>query len=83
MTRTENGDTGVVLKPGRERSVRNRHPWLFSGAIASQRGTPRVRAQRRAFLEALPGEDVGRFKFVGEPGWAETLATRMAGCSDW
>jgi len=40
MTRTKNGDTGVVLKPGRERSVRNRHPWLFSGAIASQRGAP-------------------------------------------
>jgi len=26
----------VVLKPGREKSVRNRHPWVFSGAI--QRG---------------------------------------------
>lgn len=24
----------VTLKPGREKSVRNRHPWLFSGAIA-------------------------------------------------
>lgn len=23
----------VILKPGREKSVRNRHPWLFSGAI--------------------------------------------------
>src|SRR5687768_13797738 len=31
----------VNLKPGRERSVRNRHPWLFAGAIASVRGTPR------------------------------------------
>ncbi|MHB0875732.1 MAG: class I SAM-dependent rRNA methyltransferase [Anaerolineae bacterium] len=25
----------VVLKPGRERSVLNRHPWLFSGGIAT------------------------------------------------
>ena len=25
----------VVLRPGRERSVRNGHPWLFSGGIAS------------------------------------------------
>jgi 23S rRNA (cytosine1962-C5)-methyltransferase len=25
----------VVLKPGREKSVRGRHPWIFSGAIAS------------------------------------------------
>ncbi len=23
----------IILKPGREKSVRNRHPWLFSGAI--------------------------------------------------
>jgi 23S rRNA (cytosine1962-C5)-methyltransferase len=25
----------VVLKPGREKALRNRHPWIFSGAIAS------------------------------------------------
>lgn len=25
----------VTLKPGRERSVKSRHPWIFSGAIAS------------------------------------------------
>lgn len=25
----------VILKPGRDKSVRNRHPWIFSGAIAS------------------------------------------------
>ena len=25
----------VVLKPGREKSLLNRHPWIFSGAIAS------------------------------------------------
>ena len=25
----------VVLKPGREKSLRNRHPWIFSGAVAS------------------------------------------------
>ncbi|MDZ4198024.1 MAG: hypothetical protein U1E27_01930, partial [Kiritimatiellia bacterium] len=24
----------VRLKPGRERSVQGRHPWIFSGAIA-------------------------------------------------
>lgn len=27
--------TQVLLKPGRERSVREGHPWIFSGAIAS------------------------------------------------
>jgi 23S rRNA (cytosine1962-C5)-methyltransferase len=29
---------GVVLKPGREKSVRNRHPWIFSGAIERVEG---------------------------------------------
>jgi 23S rRNA (cytosine1962-C5)-methyltransferase len=28
----------LTLKPGREESVRRRHPWVFSGAIASQEG---------------------------------------------
>ena len=26
--------SSIVLKPGRERAIRNRHPWIFSGAIA-------------------------------------------------
>ncbi len=30
----------IVLKSGRERSVRRRHPWVFSGAIDSVRGEP-------------------------------------------
>ena len=30
----------VRLKPRRERSVRRRHPWVFSGAIAEVRGQP-------------------------------------------
>ncbi|MGC8875344.1 MAG: class I SAM-dependent rRNA methyltransferase [Chloroflexia bacterium] len=30
----------VVLKPGREKSVRQRHPWVFSGAIARVEGQP-------------------------------------------
>src|SRR6266852_992479 len=25
--------TAVILKPGREKSVLRRHPWIFSGAI--------------------------------------------------
>jgi 23S rRNA (cytosine1962-C5)-methyltransferase len=28
----------IRLKPGREKSVRNRHPWVFTGAIAGMRG---------------------------------------------
>jgi 23S rRNA (cytosine1962-C5)-methyltransferase len=30
----------VVLKPGREKSLRHRHPWVFSGAIARVEGEP-------------------------------------------
>jgi 23S rRNA (cytosine1962-C5)-methyltransferase len=29
-----------VLKPGREKSLRQRHPWIFSGAIAAVEGAP-------------------------------------------
>jgi 23S rRNA (cytosine1962-C5)-methyltransferase len=29
----------VRLKQGRERSLENRHPWLFSGAIAGVEGS--------------------------------------------
>jgi 23S rRNA (cytosine1962-C5)-methyltransferase len=28
----------LILKPGRDESVRRRHPWLFSGAVAQARG---------------------------------------------
>jgi len=31
----------VQLKAGKEKSVRNRHPWVFSGAIARVHGSPR------------------------------------------
>ncbi|MGA7985639.1 MAG: class I SAM-dependent methyltransferase [Burkholderiales bacterium] len=30
----------LVLKPGRDKSLRRRHPWLFSGAIARVEGNP-------------------------------------------
>ncbi len=30
----------LVLKPGRERSLRRRHPWIFSGAVARVEGDP-------------------------------------------
>ena len=26
---------GVVLKPGKDKALRNRHHWIFSGAVAS------------------------------------------------
>ncbi len=30
----------IVLKPGRDRSIRQGHPWVFSGAVASVAGSP-------------------------------------------
>lgn len=30
----------LVLKPGREKSLRRRHPWVFSGAVARVEGNP-------------------------------------------
>jgi 23S rRNA (cytosine1962-C5)-methyltransferase len=30
----------IILKPGREKSVLQKHPWIFSGAIAKIEGTP-------------------------------------------
>ena len=32
--------SGVVLKPGREKPVLNRHPWVYSGAIRQVSGDP-------------------------------------------
>jgi 23S rRNA (cytosine1962-C5)-methyltransferase len=29
----------VILRPGRDRSVRRRHPWVLSGAVAEERGS--------------------------------------------
>ncbi len=32
---------GIILKKGKEQSVRRYHPWVFSGAVDSVRGKPR------------------------------------------
>ncbi|MGQ9861857.1 MAG: class I SAM-dependent rRNA methyltransferase [Thiobacillaceae bacterium] len=32
----------LVLKPGREKSVLRRHPWIYNGAIAQVRGDPQA-----------------------------------------
>jgi len=46
----------VILKPGREKSLLRRHPWVFSGAIERVEGTPRsgetvrVESSRGTFL---------------------------------
>jgi 23S rRNA (cytosine1962-C5)-methyltransferase len=48
----------VSLKEGRDESIRRRHPWIFSGAVAAVRGTPAagdtvvVESARGEFLAA-------------------------------
>lgn len=38
MATLENKETTVIMKPGREKSIRNRHPWVFSGGIKEVKG---------------------------------------------
>jgi 23S rRNA (cytosine1962-C5)-methyltransferase len=46
----------LILKPGREKSLKRRHPWVFSGAVAKVQGKPEsgetidVRAASGEFL---------------------------------
>lgn len=52
----------VFLKPGREKSVLRRHPWIFSGAVQAVEGSP------------SPGETVAirshRGLFLGTGAWS-------------
>jgi 23S rRNA (cytosine1962-C5)-methyltransferase len=63
----------VVLKPGRDRSVRRRHPWVLSGAVAQIVGAE------------APGALVRVLSAEGEPlGWghlspASVIRVRLAG----
>jgi len=47
----------VVLAPGRDRSVRRRHPWLLSGSIARVEGVPEAGAWVRVL--SAEGEVLG------------------------
>ena len=47
--------SSVTLKPGREKSLLRRHPWIFSGAVAGVSGKP------------APGETVEIIDAAGKP----------------
>jgi 23S rRNA (cytosine1962-C5)-methyltransferase len=32
----------IIMKPGREKSLLRRHPWIFSGSVSEVRGSPRA-----------------------------------------
>ena len=46
--------TRVRLKPGRDKSLRRGHPWIFSGAIAQASGTPQ--SGETVCIESAEGE---------------------------
>ena len=56
MARRRDGALTLILKPGREKSMLRRHPWVFSGAIDRVAGRPAagdtvaIRAANGAFL---------------------------------
>ena len=43
----------LILKAGREKSLKRRHPWVFSGAVAKTQGDPR--AGERIFFHLRVG----------------------------
>ncbi|MBO2008273.1 class I SAM-dependent rRNA methyltransferase [Hymenobacter negativus] len=61
----------IVLKNGKDHSLRRRHPWVFSGAIARVKGEPQEGAPVR--VEAIDGELLG----VGHFSSGGSIAVRM------
>lgn len=49
----------VVLRPGRERSVLRRHPWIFSGGVASEPSAEGVASGSTVAVESARGELLG------------------------
>ncbi len=63
-----------ALKPGRERSVRNRHPWVFSGALA------RVEGEDGALVDLVDAR--GRFLARGVLNRRSQIAVRLLTWAD-
>ncbi|MEJ7662433.1 MAG: hypothetical protein WKG07_24135 [Hymenobacter sp.] len=61
----------IVLKNGKDHSLRRRHPWVFSGAIARLRGDAGEGDAAR--VEAADGELLG----VGHFSGGGSIAVRM------
>ncbi len=52
----------LVLRPGREKSVRRHHPWIFSGGVARVDGSPTAGDTVR--VASSTGEVLGRASFA-------------------
>jgi 23S rRNA (cytosine1962-C5)-methyltransferase len=63
--------TDIVLKPGRDKSARNRHPWIFSGAIAQ------INGQRQPGGLVTVRDAGGRFVAHGYDNVRSQIAVRL------
>ena len=59
-----NPESRVILKPGREKSLRHRHPWVFSGAVERVEGNPAK--GETVVVTARDGAFLGRGGFCGD-----------------
>ncbi|MEE8580653.1 MAG: class I SAM-dependent rRNA methyltransferase [Myxococcota bacterium] len=67
------GMLDVVLKPGRDRPLRRRHPWVLSGSVASLRGDPAPQPGAWARVLSAEGETLG----FGHYSPASSLRVRL------
>jgi 23S rRNA (cytosine1962-C5)-methyltransferase len=56
----------LVLKPGREKSLLRRHPWIFSGAIQQVDALRQPIGKPRAAQGIAPGETIDLLSFNGD-----------------
>jgi len=49
--------TKLILKPGREKSLLRRHPWIFSGGVARVQG--KVRPGETVVVHSAQGDFLG------------------------
>ncbi len=82
----------VRLRPGRDKAVREGHPWVFSGAVDSESG---AEASGLACVESASGEALGvgfhsprsqiRVRLLGRPGLRvdeELFVSRLAAAAE-
>lgn len=82
----------IRLKKGRDKSIRNGHPWVFSGAVESEEGDARAPLAR---VESAAGEDLGvgfysprsqiRVRLLGRLATVgrDVFAARLAEAAAW
>ncbi|HEX5808145.1 MAG TPA: class I SAM-dependent methyltransferase [Anaerolineales bacterium] len=83
----------IILRPGREKSLLRRHPWIFSGAVQQVEGEPEpgatvdVLSSRREFLARAAYSPASQIRarawtFVDEPVDADFFRRRIRSAID-